>query len=65
MENSKAKLHIIERADDLKDLSNALTLANEGIDDSLVNSLITLVIDKIDQISYSIREEVTGMTDHE
>jgi hypothetical protein len=56
-------LNIIEYVDELLDLSNMLTLASAGVTDTLVESTFSIVIDKIDEISYSIKEEVGELKD--
>lgn len=54
---------ILEEADTIRDMSNMLALANNGIDDTLVNSLVTVTIDNLDRISEKIRKEVEELRD--
>lgn len=63
IEKNRKYIAIVEAAEDLHDLSNALTLANEGVECSLVNSLLVLTIDKLDEISYSIKENMDELKD--
>lgn len=56
-------LNIIEYVDELLDLSNMLTLASAGVTDTLVESTFSIAIDKIDEISYSIKKEVGELKD--
>jgi len=56
-------LGILEEADTIHDMSNMLALANNGIDDTLVNSLVTVTIDNLDRISEKIRKEVEELRD--
>ena len=54
---------ILEGTDELRDMSNMLVLANNGIDDTLVNSLVTVTIDNLDRISEKIRKEIEELRD--
>jgi hypothetical protein len=40
-----------------------LTLASAGVTDTLVESTFSIAIDKIDEISYSIKKEVGELKD--
>lgn len=54
-------LNILEEADTIHDMSNMLALANNGIDDSLINSLVVITIDNLDRISANIQKEVRAI----
>ena len=54
-------LNILEEAYTIHDMSNMLALANNGIDDSLINSLVVITIDNLDRISANIQKEVRAI----
>lgn len=57
-------LNILEEADTIHDMSNMLALANNGIDDSLINSLVVITIDNLDRICANIQKEVEELRTH-